>query len=342
VSLQLCVIPGDGIGPEVTTAAVRVLQHALPELEIVNADAGWGVFQATGESTPAETLEALTACNAGIFGAVSSPAHNVAGYRSAILQIRQQLDLFANIRPIDSRWKTHGDGLPNEVHLVIVRENTEDLYVGREMSDGQTAVAQRLITRSASRRIAETACRIAREMGHRRITIVHKANVLPVTDGLFRDSVVDVIRESSDLEFDELLVDIAAYRLVQAPERFQTIVTTNMFGDILSDLAAYWCGGMGRAPSLNLGEGIALAEPVHGSAPDIAGRGIADPTAAILSAAMLCRFHWNRPAVALRIETALLSAIRLLPDSEVPFSTPHFTDLVIREIEAAVPIIPGL
>jgi homoisocitrate dehydrogenase len=342
VSLQLCVIPGDGIGPEVTKAAVRVLQYALPELEIVNADAGWGVFQTTGESTPVETLEALTACNAGIFGAVSSPAHRVAGYRSAILQIRQQLDLFANIRPIDSRWKASGDGVSKDVQLVIVRENTEDLYVGREISDGQTAVAQRIITRSASRRIAATACRIARAMGQRRITIVHKANVLPITDGLFRDSVADVIRESSDLEFDELLVDIAAYRLVQAPGRFQTIVTTNMFGDILSDLAAYWCGGMGRAPSLNLGKGISLAEPVHGSAPDIAGQGIADPTAAILSAAMLCRFHWSRPTVALRIETGLLSAIRLLQDSGVPFSTPHFTDLVIREIETAEPIIPGL
>jgi homoisocitrate dehydrogenase len=275
-----------------------------PQIRVVRADAGWEVFRRTGDSVPAATLEALRRCRAGLFGAVSSPAEPVAGYRSAILKLRQALQLYANIRPVDGRWGEQGRA---DVRFQIVRENTEDLYVQREQSDGEVAIAERQITRQASYRIGGAAARVARQNALPKITIVHKANILPLTDGLFRDSVRHALADAQSQPGDayppeEMLVDIAALRLVETPERFQTIVTTNVFGDILSDLAAYWCGGMRRAPSLNLGDEVALAEPVHGSAPDIAGRGLADPSAAILSLALLCRLHWQQPQLAADLE----------------------------------------
>ncbi len=319
MSLQLCWIPGDGIGPEVTEVAIGCLRRVLPQVRVVRADAGWEVFRRTGESVPATTIEMLQRCRAGLFGAVSSPSEKVAGYRSAILRLRQTLQLFANIRPVDGRWGVRGR---EDVHLIIVRENTEDLYVQRERQDGDTAIAERQITRAASYRIGRAAAEIARQNGLPRITIVHKANILPLTDGLFRDSVRAAVADQAAesgfaFEIEEMLVDIAALRLVESPERFQTIVTTNVFGDILSDLAAFWCGGMQRAPSLNWGDEVALAEPVHGSAPDIAGRGLADPTAAILSLALLCRVHWRLPEAAAELEQIAADDYSEAPTSTV-------------------------
>jgi homoisocitrate dehydrogenase len=304
MSYQLCWIPGDGIGPEVTEVAINCLRQVLPRVQVVRADAGWEVFRRTGNSVPPATIEALQRCGAGLFGAVSSPSEKVAGYRSAILTLRQSLDLFANIRPIHGIW---ADNPRSGIRMQIVRENTEDLYVQCEELHGDTATAERRITRAASFRIGKYAARLAGQNDLPKITIVHKANILPVTDGLFRDSVRQAIaagaaESGNEFIVEEMLVDIAALRLVESPERFQTIVTTNVFGDILSDLAAYWCGGMRRAPSLNWGAGAALAEPVHGSAPDIAGRNLADPTAAILSLALLCRVHWQLPQVANELE----------------------------------------
>jgi homoisocitrate dehydrogenase len=307
---KLCVIEGDGIGKEVVPAAVRVLARAVPGLEVTRAEAGWGTFQEQGVSVPAETLAAVRACGAALFGAVSSPSHKVAGYRSAILTLRQELDLYANLRPVRS--------LPivsprAGIDLLIVRENTEGMYAGRERLEGDTAIAERVITRLASTRIARKALELAFAAGRRRLTIVHKANVLPVTDGLFRDCVLEVAREMDaagrGLQVDELLVDTAANQIVTQPEKFEVMVTTNLFGDILSDEAAYWCGGMGLAPSLNWGTDAAIAEPVHGSAPDIAGKGIANPIAAILSGALLARYVWALPVAAQRIETAVSAAL---------------------------------
>ncbi len=267
-------IEGDGIGTEVIPEAVRVLQAVLPDLQIVPALAGWACFQKYGSSVLPETLEIVRECGAALFGAVSSPSQKVEGYRSAILTLRQELDLYANLRPVRSLPGL--SPLPG-VDLMIVRENTEGLYCGREHSDGETAVAERMITRKASRRIGQMAIEIARQQKRHRLTIVHKANVLPVTDGLFRDSIRAVLAEQDDaplaFQVDELLVDNAAYQLAANPRLFDLIVTTNLFGDILSDLASVWCGGMGVAPSLNIGDQLAIAEPVHGSAPDIAGKG---------------------------------------------------------------------
>jgi homoisocitrate dehydrogenase len=300
---KLCIIPGDGIGQEVIPAAVAILQAALPDLQIVEAEAGWSCFEKHGVSVPQETLDQIRACGAGLFGAVSSPSHKVAGYKSAILTMRQELNLYANIRPVQS-WP-HVSSRPN-VNLIVVRENSEGLYVGRERSDGETAVAERIITRRASKKIGQKTADLVQQLQRQKVTIVHKANVLPLSDGLFRDTVrQEIERLNPETAIDELLVDVAALKMVAAPESFDVIVTTNLFGDILSDAAAYWGGGLGLAASLNWGDGLAIAEPVHGSAPDIAGQGIANPLAAVLSAALLARFVWGLGDVADRLETAV-------------------------------------
>lgn len=303
---RLCVIPGDGIGQEVVPVAVRVLQRLLPDLEIVPAGAGWGTFERQGVAVPPATLAAVRDCGAALFGAVSSPAGAVEGYRSAILTLRQTLNLHTNLRPVRS--------LPivsprPGVNLLVVRENTEGLYAGRERREGDGAVAERVVTRAASRRLAVRALALAASGSRRRMTIVHKANVLPLTDGLFRDTVraaaAAARRGGQQIEVDEMLVDLAALQMVARPEQFDMIVTTNLYGDILSDAAAHWAGGLGLAPSLNLGDAIAIAEPVHGSAPDIAGSGRANPIAAVLSAALLLRHHWGLGSAAARVEQAV-------------------------------------
>ena len=294
----ICLIPGDGVGQEVIPAAASVLAAIRPDLSFVRADAGWGCFERCGTALPEATVAAVAAADATMFGATQSPSTVVAGYRSPILALRKQFDLYANLRPTATL-------LPGQpaVDLLIVRENTEGLYSGRERREGDTAIAERVITRAASERIA----RVAFEQARRRstqakhaaarglpvarsthVTIVHKANVLKLTDGLFRECCLAVAAEYPDVVVDEMLVDAAAMWLVKDPSRFDVIVTTNLFGDILSDLAAGLVGGLGVAPSANVGAGqVAVFEPVHGSAPDIAGRGVANPIGAILSAALL-------------------------------------------------------
>ena len=282
-TFRLCVIPGDGIGHEVIPAAIEILGATGFSFETVHADGGWDCFQRHGTSLPQETVEVARACDAILFGAVSSPSHKVEGYSSTIIGLRRQLDLFANLRPSHS-WPI-ATSRPN-VDLLIVRENSEGLYVRREHSDGERAVAERVITRRGAARIARVACEQAMRR-RQQLTIVHKANVLPETCGLFRQVALDVAAEYPDLEVSELLIDTMALRLVTDPERFDVIVTSNLFGDILSDEAAGLVGGMGLAPSANIGKDGALFEPVHGSAPDIAGQGVANPLAAILAVAML-------------------------------------------------------
>ncbi len=336
---KLCVIEGDGIGQEVIPAAVQVLRAVMPDLEVVPAHAGWACFQERGTSVPDETLEAIRECGAALFGAVASPAREVDGYRSAIVTMRQALSLHANVRPIRS-WPLAGSR-PN-VDLIIVRENTEGLYAGRERLEGDdTAIAERVITQAASERVARTALELARSRGRRRVTIVHKANILPLTDGLFRDTVRAVATDFPEIEVDELLVDTAALWLIRDPARFDMVVTTNLFGDILSDAAAAWGGGLGMAPSLNWGDGVAVAEPVHGAAPDIASQGIANPTAAILSGALLLRHVWGRPAEADAVEeavAAVLEAGQRTPDIAAPgeetTSTDEFTEMVVGRLPA--------
>jgi len=307
---DLCVIEGDGIGREVIPAALQVLREVIAGLKVFPAEAGWECFLHKGVAVPQETLETVRGCGAALFGAVSSPSHKVEGYRSAVVTLRQELDLYTNLRPVRSLPRISPD---KQVDLLIVRENTEGLYIGRERLEGEAAIAERMISRRAALRTGRRALELARQTGRRTVTIVHKANILPLTDGLFRDCIYEAAAEmqlpTGEIELEEVLVDTAAYRIISQPERFSLIVTTNLYGDILSDEAAHWCGGLGLAASLNWGERIAVAEPVHGSAPDICGLGIANPIASILSGALLARHAWGLVVEAEQIEQAVHEAL---------------------------------
>ncbi|MBK9094326.1 MAG: isocitrate/isopropylmalate dehydrogenase family protein [Anaerolineae bacterium] len=329
--LRIALIPGDGIGQEVTPAAAAAMQASGVAVEFVELEAGWQTFVRSGSALPAVTVQALATVDGALFGAVSSPAHAAHGYRSPIVQLRQQFDLFANLRPLVS---TPTPGSWPGVDLLIVRENTEGMYAGRERLEGDTAIAERVITRRASERIM----RVALEQARRRrglVTLVHKANVLRVTDGLFREASLSVAPDFPDVQVEEGLVDSVAYRLVRQPQHFDVIVTTNLFGDILSDLAAGLTGGLGLAASANQGERFVVAEPVHGSAPDIAGQGIANPLAAIRAGALLLRSLGQADAAA-RIEHAVnqvLASGPLTPDLGGNATTAEVTQAVVRRLE---------
>lgn len=313
---RIALIAGDGIGPEVVAAARQVLEALPLPITFIVLDAGFDCFQRTGTALPPVTLEALRRCDGAIFGAVSSPSGVVEGYSSPILSMRKALDLYANLRPIVSM--PVADSRPS-VDLLIVRENTECLYVKREHleDDGNTAIAQRVITRGASERIARRACEEAmrrsqaqsRERTAPLLTIVHKANVLSVSDGLFREAALAVARGYPDLVVEEQLVDSMVYRLIREPQRYDVVVAPNLYGDILSDAAAALVGGLGFAPSANAGDSFMLVEPVHGSAPDIAGQGIANPVATILASAMLLD-AWGWQLVADAVRAATLATVR--------------------------------
>jgi homoisocitrate dehydrogenase len=311
--LRLAVIPGDGVGRELLPAALAALDALGVDYQAVELEAGWGSFERHGDALPPATLEAARELDAVVFGAVSSPSHPVAGYRSPIVALRRELDLYANLRPAASA--PVAGGRPG-IDLLIVRENTEGLYSGREREEGDGAVAERVITRRASLRIARRAFEEARRRragGSRgRVTVVHKANVLRLTDGLFRACALETARDYPEIEVEEQLVDSMAYRMIREPERFDVVVATNLFGDILSDEAAALVGGLGLAASANLGDRHLLVEPVHGSAPDLAGKGIANPVAMLRSLALLL-VHRDRPAEARRLERALDDGLRSGP-----------------------------
>jgi homoisocitrate dehydrogenase len=285
----ICLIPGDGVGQEVIPAAAEVLQALQLDLTFVEAEAGFACFEKHGSALPDATLALARQSDAVLFGATSSPSTVVAGYRSPILALRREFDLYANLRPI---FSLPGDFSRPGIDMLIVRENTEGLYSGRERREGDTAIAERVITRAGSERIVRVACEQAMKRAKLRgkppiLTIVHKANVLKLTDGLFRECALKVAAEFPEIKVNELLVDSAAMKLVKTPQSFDVLVTTNLFGDILSDEASALVGGLGVAPSANIGMGTPVFEPVHGSAPDIAGQGIANPVGALLSSAMM-------------------------------------------------------
>nr|MBA3469984.1 isocitrate/isopropylmalate dehydrogenase family protein [Herpetosiphonaceae bacterium] len=295
-------IAGDGIGAEVVPAARQVLEALRPDLRFSEAAAGWATFQQTGTALPESTLQAVRAADATLFGAVSSPLERVAGYRSPIVGMRRALNLYACVRPVQS--PPLAGSRPN-IDIVVVRENTEGLYSGVETREGdERATAQRVITREASEQIVRWALGYAQAHGRRRITVVHKANVLRETCGLFRETALRVLADAGAIQVDEMLVDNAAYQLARSPERFDVIVTTNLFGDILSDVASVWGGGLGLAASANYGPQSAIFEPVHGSAPDIAGRGCANPLATFGAAGLLLE-HIGDHAAARKLRSAI-------------------------------------
>jgi homoisocitrate dehydrogenase len=329
VTLTICLIPGDGVGREVVPAAARVLEALNVGIVFTHAEAGWDCFQKHGTALPDATIAAIRAAGWALFGATSSPSTKVAGYTSPVLAMRKLFDLYANLRPTLSI-----PGGRAGVDLFIVRENTEGLYSGRERREGDTAITERVITVKASERIARVGFEFATKR-RKQITIVHKANVLKETDGLFRDACLRVAADYPTVKVSELLVDACAMWLVKDPTRFDVIVTTNLFGDILSDEAAGLIGGLGVAPSANVGAGgVAYYEPVHGSAPDIAGQGIANPVGTILSAAMLLR-DAGLPDQAVRVEQAVMAALEAgvtTRDLDGTASTDQMTDAIIQRL----------
>lgn len=325
---QVAVIPGDGVGPEVIGAAVAVLEASQVPLAFAHYEAGDDCQARHGVAMPEATLEGAWAADAVLFGAAGETGAEV------IIRLRRELGTHVNLRPI--RAFSGIDCLYPDVKFVIVRENSEGLYAGieSEIAPGVTS-ATRVITERASERIARFAFDYARENGYGKVTAIHKANVLQTTDGLFTRCVREVADGYSHITYDETIVDAAALYLVTQPQRFEVIVTTNLFGDILSDLSAGLIGGLGLCPSANLGERHALFEPVHGTAPDIAGKRRANPTAAILCGAMLAR-HLGYREAGERIEQALertIAAGETTPDLGGPRSTTEMAEAVIARLK---------
>ncbi|KAF4121758.1 homoisocitrate dehydrogenase [Geosmithia morbida] len=321
-TLRIGLIPGDGIGKEVIPAGRRILE-ALPsslnlKFDFVDLKAGFETFEQTGAALPDQTVEVLKSeCDGALFGAVSSPTHAVKGYSSPIVALRKKLDLYANVRPVKT---VRTD--PKAIDMVIVRENTEDLYVKEEKTyestNGKVAEAIKRISDRASFRIAAMAGDIAnrrqaiRETGissiHKSplVTITHKSNVLSQTDGLFRAASKRALADAkySGVKIEEQIVDSMVYKLFRQPEDYDVIVAPNLYGDILSDGAAALVGSLGLVPSANVGEGFAIGEPCHGSAPDIMGQGIANPIATLRSTALMLEFL-DEPAAAAKIYAAI-------------------------------------
>jgi len=298
---KIVVIPGDGIGKEVMEAAMLILEKLDLPFEYSYYDAGDEALEKYGKALPDETLEACRKSDAVLFGAAGETAADV------IVRLRRELGTFANVRPAKAIEGI--ECLYPGLDIVVVRENTECLYMGFEFGFGDVTEAIRVITREASERIARYAFELAKREGRKKVTALHKANVMKKTCGLFRDVCREVAKDYPEIQYNDYYIDAACMYLVMDPFRFDVIVTTNMFGDIVSDLAAGLVGGLGLAPSANVGEKTAIFEPVHGAAFDIAGKGIANPTAMILTACMMLR-HFGYVEEAKKVEEAVEKTIK--------------------------------
>ena len=329
----ITLIPGDGIGPEVTAAVVRVFVAAGLEIEWERQDAGVIAYKRFGQSLPAQLLDSVKKNKVALKGPVTTPIGE--GFTSVNVGLRKALDLYSNLRPvknlpgIESRFQG--------VDLIIVRENTEDLYAGLEHEIVPGIVESiKIITERASTRIAKFAFEFARTYGRKRVTAIHKANIMKLSDGLFLDSCRKVSHEYIDITYDERIVDAACMHLVMHPERLDVLLLPNLYGDIVSDLCAGLVGGLGVVPGANLGTEIAVFEAVHGSAPDIADQNLANPTALLLSG-LLMLDHIGERARAERIRAALATVLaqRMIRTRDLggSASTTEFTDAVCREIE---------
>jgi len=353
----IVVLPGDGIGPEVVAATCVVLEAALAKagaaIDLLHRPVGLDAMQRLGRSIPQETQEAIARADGVLLGPVTSHVYDIFDPISAnpSAYMRKTFDLYANVRPARSR-----KGVPvlaGDVDLVVMRENTEGFYADRNLLDGNgelrpsedMVLSLRLVTRKACIRIARAGFELARARGgKRRVSLVHKANVLRRGDGLFRDCSREVARDYPEIAVDDFHIDAAAMHLVMRPAEFDVIVTTNMFGDILSDEAAGLVGGLGLAPGLNAGDKLAMAQAVHGSAPDLADKGIANPAAEILSAAMLLEWLGNRRnepalrragrAIDAAVETTLARGEALTRDLGGNSGTRDFAAAITRNLEA--------
>jgi len=284
---KISLITGDGIGPEISESAISVLNTIHDKLDlkfdITKLSAGDKALSETGKALPDETVDSIKQSDVCLKAPVGESAADV------IVVLRRMLDLYANIRPAKSY--PHMPALRDDIDMVIVRENTEDLYTGKEFSLGDSSVALRIISEKASKRIAKYAFETATQRDSmRKVTCVHKSNVMRITDGMFAKACTDVSKDYPDITFEEMYVDACAMNLIRQPDQFDVIVTTNLFGDILSDESSQVVGGLGMAPAANIGDNFALFEPVHGAAFDIAGQNIANPSSFLLSIKMM--FDW--------------------------------------------------
>jgi isocitrate dehydrogenase (NAD+) len=330
----ITLIPGDGIGPEVTEAVIRVLKVAGLDIQWEVHDAGMTAFKRFNVSLPAELLESIKRNKVALKGPVTTPIAE--GFTSVNVGLRKALDLYANLRPVSNL-----EGVPSRfqgVNLVIVRENTEDLYSGLEHEVVPGVVESlKIITEKASTRIAKFAFEFARRNGRKRVTGIHKANILKLGDGLFLRSVRAVARDYTDVTYDERIIDAACMSLVMHPEKFDVLLLPNLYGDIVSDLGAGLVGGLGVVPGANLGADCAVFEAVHGSAPDIANKNLANPTALLLSGLMMLD-HIGERDTSERIRAALDS---VLADGRVrtrdlggEATTTEFTDAICKALYA--------
>jgi isocitrate dehydrogenase (NAD+) len=330
----ITLIPGDGIGPEVTDAVVRILDASGVSIDWETHAAGVIAFERTGQALPVELIDSIRRNRVALKGPVTTPIGQ--GFTSVNVGLRKALDLYANLRPV---WNLPGVSARFQgVDLVIVRENTEDLYAGLEHQVVPGVVESlKIITERASTRIAQFAFAYAERHGRRRVTAIHKANIMKLSDGLFIDSCRRVAREHTAITYDERIVDAACMHLVMNPGQFDVLVLPNLYGDIVSDLCAGLVGGLGVVGAANLGLEFAVFEAVHGSAPDIAGKSLANPTALLLSAVMMLR-HIDERDAAERIMHALGAvltggAVRTR-DLGGTASTREFTDAVCRALTA--------
>lgn len=305
---NVVLIPGDGIGPEITESVKNILNASSAKINWIECEAGEGTFKRTGNPLPEETIQAIEKYRIALKGPLTTPVGT--GFRSINVALRQRFDLYSNIRPAKS--------LPNiespfrEVNIVLFRENTQGLYIGKEhWVDAKETHAESIavVTRDASEKIIRAAFEYTRKYNRKKLTLVHKANILKLTTGLFLKIGNEISSDYPEIEFQDLIVDNMAMQMVMRPSQFDVIVTTNLFGDILSDLGSGLVGGLGVTGAANIGDDAAMFEAVHGSAPDIAGQGLANPTALLFSAMMMLEYL-DENRIAEKIRAAVYTVLQ--------------------------------
>ncbi|NJI24244.1 isocitrate dehydrogenase [Aeromonas veronii] len=331
---KITVIPGDGIGPSIIESAIQILTHAGCDFEYEYADAGLVALEKHGELLPQATLDLIEKNKVSLKGPLTTPVGG--GFTSINVSLRKKFNLYANVRPVISFKGTRSRY--DNIDIITVRENTEGMYSGagqKRSDDNKSAEAMSIITREGADRIVKFAFELARQEGRKKVTIIHKANILKSTSGLFLEVAREIASHYPDIQSEEMIVDAACMNLVMYPERFDVMVTTNLFGDILSDLCAGLVGGLGMAPGANIGDGVAIFEAVHGSAPDIAGKNIANPTSVILASIQMLEYlgmqdkaERIREAVRVTIE----SGDRVTRDLGGTASTSEFTQAIIDRL----------
>ncbi|CAG9296038.1 isocitrate dehydrogenase [Celerinatantimonas diazotrophica] len=331
---RITVIPGDGIGPDIVASATRILDHIGCDFTYDYALAGLTALEKTGELIPQQTMDLIENNKIVLKGPLTTPVGK--GFTSINVTLRKHFELYANVRPVQTFEGTKAHY--SDIDIITVRENTEGMYSGQGqiIDDNRTiAEAKSVITRKGSERVIRYAYELARREGRKKVTALHKANILKTTSGLFLEVAREIAKEYPDIESSDMIVDAACMNLVMYPERFDVIVTTNLFGDITSDLCAGLVGGLGMAPGANIGEKVAVFEAVHGSAPDIAGKNIANPTSIVLASIQMLRhlaMHTQAEQILSALQKTIKQGDRVTQDLGGTGSTNEFTQAIIDHL----------